>query len=41
MSDGSNFKANDRILLIPRGDGKGGVIDRKNVTYTLLWERIK
>lgn len=35
------FQDNDRLLLIPREDGKGGVIDRKNATYKLLWERIK
>lgn len=35
------FQGNDRLLLIPREDGNGGVIDRKNVTYKLLWERIK
>jgi hypothetical protein len=35
------FQGNDRLLLIPREDGKGGVIDRKNATYKLLWERIK
>jgi hypothetical protein len=35
------FQGKDRLLLIPREDGKGGVIDRKNATYKLLWERIK
>ena len=35
------FQGNDRLLQIPREDGKGGVIDRKNATYKLLWERIK
>jgi hypothetical protein len=35
------FQGNDRLLLIPREDGKGGVIDRKNATFKLLWERIK
>lgn len=35
------LQGNDRLLLIPREDGKGGVIDRKNATYKLLWERIK
>src|ERR1035438_366817 len=35
------FQGDDRLLLIPREDGKGGVIDRKNATYKLLWERIK
>jgi hypothetical protein len=35
------FQGNDRLLLIPREDGKGGVIERKNATYKLLWERIK
>jgi hypothetical protein len=31
----------DHLLLIPREDGKGGVIERKNATYKLLWERIR
>jgi Lipocalin-like domain len=35
------FQGKDRLLLIPREDGKGGVIDRKDATYELLWERIK
>jgi hypothetical protein len=35
------FQSNDRLLLIPREDGKGGVINRKNATFKLLWERIK
>ena len=35
------FQGNDRLLLIPREDGKGGVIDRKNATFKLLWERIQ
>ena len=35
------FQGDDRLLLIPREDGKGGVIDRKNATYKLWWERIK
>jgi hypothetical protein len=35
------FQGNDRLLLIPREDGKGGVIERKNATFKLLWERIK
>jgi hypothetical protein len=35
------FQGNDRLLLIPREDGKGGVNDRKNATYKLLWERVK
>lgn len=35
------FQGNDRLLLIPREDGKGGIIDRKNATYKLLWERIQ
>ncbi len=35
------FQGNDRLLLIPREDGQGGVIDRKNAAYKLLWERIK
>ena len=35
------FQDNDHLLLIPREDGKGGMIDRKNATFKLLWERIK
>ena len=35
------LQGNDRLLLIPREDGKGGVIERKNATYKLLWKRIK
>jgi hypothetical protein len=35
------FQGNDRLILIPTEDGKGGTIDRKNATYKLVWERIK
>ena len=35
------FQGDDRLILIPREDGKGGVIDRKDATYKLLWERIE
>jgi hypothetical protein len=35
------FQGNDRLTLIPREDGKGGVIDLKNATYKLHWERIR
>jgi hypothetical protein len=31
----------DHLLLIPRVDGKGGVIDRENATYKLLRECLK
>lgn len=34
------FRGNDRLLLIPIEDGKGGVLVRKDATYKLLWERI-
>jgi hypothetical protein len=35
------FQGNDRLLLIPAEDGKGGTIDRSHATYKLVWERIK
>jgi hypothetical protein len=35
------FRGDDRFLLIPIEDGKGGVLARKDATYKLLWERIK
>jgi hypothetical protein len=35
------FRGDDRFLLIPVEDGKGGVLSRKDATYKLLWERIK
>lgn len=35
------FQGNDRLLLTPSEDGKGGTIDRKTATYKLVWERIK
>jgi len=35
------FQGNDRLILTPAEDGKGGTIDRKNATYKLIWERIK
>jgi lipocalin-like protein len=35
------FQGNDRVVLIPTEDGKGGTIARKDATYKLTWERIK
>jgi len=35
------FQGNDRLTLIPREDGRGGVLERKNATYKLHWERIR
>jgi hypothetical protein len=35
------FQGDDHLLLMPREDGRGGVIDRKNATFKLHWERIK
>jgi len=35
------FEGADRLILIPVGDGKGGVIDRDKATYRLVWERVK
>jgi hypothetical protein len=35
------FQGNDRLLLVPVEDGKGGVIARKDTTYKLLWERLR
>ena len=35
------FQGDNRLYLIPIEDGKGGVLDRKDATYRLLWERLK
>jgi hypothetical protein len=35
------FQGDDRVVLIPRENGNGGVIARKDATYKLTWERIK
>lgn len=35
------FQGNDRMVLIPREDGKGGAVDRKHATYRLYWERVR
>jgi hypothetical protein len=35
------FQGDDRIVLTPVEDGKGGTIARKDATYRLLWERVK
>ena len=35
------FRGDDRLLLIPVEDGKGGVLARKDAVYKLLWERLK
>jgi hypothetical protein len=35
------FQGDNRLLLIPIEDGKGGALARKDATYKLLWERLK
>ena len=35
------FQGNDRLVLIPIEDGKGGTLARKDATYKLVWERIR
>jgi len=35
------FQGNDRVVLIPMEDGKGGAIARKDARFKLTWERIK
>ena len=35
------FQGDDRLILIPVEDGKGGTIARKDATYILHWERIR
>lgn len=34
------LQGENRIVLIPTEDGKGGSINRKDATYKLIWERI-
>jgi len=34
------FRDDDHLVLIPVEDGKGGVLNRKDATYKLFWERI-
>jgi len=34
------LQGNDRLILMPVGDGKGGVIDRNKTTYRLVWQRV-
>jgi hypothetical protein len=33
------FQGNDRLVLMPLEDGKGGVVARKDATWKLTWER--
>jgi hypothetical protein len=35
------FQGNDRLVLLVAEDLKGGLIPRKDITYKLLWGRIK
>jgi len=35
------LEGNDRLVLIPTEDGKGGMIQRKVATYKLTWERVR
>jgi hypothetical protein len=34
------FQGDNRLVLIPTEDGKGGMISRNDATYKLTWERI-
>jgi hypothetical protein len=35
------FQGDDRLLLTPIENGKGGSLARKDATFKLLWERLK
>jgi hypothetical protein len=35
------FQGEDRMVLMPLEDGKGGTVARKDATYRLMWERVK
>ena len=35
------FQGDNRVVLIPTEDGKGGMIARNDATYKLAWERIR
>ena len=35
------FQGTNRLILTPVEDGKGGVINRKEATYKLIWERFE
>lgn len=35
------FQGANRLVLTPVEDGKGGVLDRKDAKYKLIWERVK
>lgn len=34
------FDGNDRLILMPMSDGRGGVVDRSKATYKLVWQRV-
>jgi Lipocalin-like domain len=34
------FEGDDRLILIPVGDGKGRMIERDKATYKLVWQRV-
>jgi len=35
------FQGNDRLILMPVSDGKGGIVERNRATYRLVWQRVK
>ena len=35
------FQGDNRIVLMPQEDGKGGVVTREHADYKLVWERIR
>ncbi|HTV07942.1 MAG TPA: lipocalin-like domain-containing protein [Candidatus Aquilonibacter sp.] len=37
----AELEGNDRLVLIPQEDGRGGVVARKDARYRLIWERIR
>jgi hypothetical protein len=34
------FEGNDRLILMPVNDGKGGIVERDKATYKLVWQRV-
>jgi len=35
------FQGENRMVLVPCEDGKGGSVARQNATYRLYWERMR
>jgi len=41
LASGAGLQGENRIVLLPAEDGRGGLLPRKDVRRKIVWERLK